>query len=184
MRKLLTAACVLTLAAFCSPANAALITFDATLNGAQEPTASTATGFGTVVLDDVADMITVNLSWTGLVGGPATAAHIHGPGAPGVNAPVLFPFSGVPSATSGSIPQQSFGITTAEIAQLEAGLYYMNIHNSTFPAGEIRGQLLAAAPEPSSLGLIVGALALIAALRRAQRPFPRLLERRSARVPA
>jgi len=145
MRKFLILPGVLALAAFCSSANAALVTFDATLNGAQEPTASTATGFGTVVLNDITDTITVNLSWSGLVGGPATAAHIHGPGAPGVNAPVLFPFTGVPNAVSGSIPQQSFGITTAEIAALEAGLYYMNIHDTTFPGGEIRGQLLAPA---------------------------------------
>src|SRR5262245_44852369 len=110
------------------PTLADLILFQASLDGAQEPSPSTATGFGTVLLDDSADTITVDLSWTGLTGGPATAAHIHCCAPPGSNAPVLFPFSGVPSATSGSIPEQTFSITPAQIAELEAGLMYMNIH--------------------------------------------------------
>jgi len=53
----------------------------------------------------------------------------------------LFPFSGVPSATSGSIPQQTFAITPTQVAQLRSGLFYFNIHNATFPGGEIRGQI-------------------------------------------
>src|SRR5580704_6052809 len=39
--------------------------FLANLDGPQEPTSSTATGFGTVVLNDAMDTITVDLSWTG-----------------------------------------------------------------------------------------------------------------------
>src|SRR6266478_1546773 len=82
-------------------------TFQATLNGLGEnpQNASPATGFGTVILNASQTQITVNESWTGLIGGPATASHIHGPGPVGVNAPVLFPFVGVPAATSGSIPE-------------------------------------------------------------------------------
>src|SRR6478609_5654866 len=97
-----------------------LILFEATLTGSQEvpPHAVSATGFGTVLLDDVADTITVNESWTGLTG-PATASHIHTPAPPGAIAPVVFPFAGVPAATSGSIPQQTFSISPAQIAQLE-----------------------------------------------------------------
>src|SRR5207237_624209 len=69
--------------------------------------------------------------------------------------PVLFPFSGVPAATAGSIPQQTFAITPAQVADLQAGLYYMNVHTTTFPNGEIRGQLqcpaaLTANPTPTS----------------------------------
>src|SRR6266853_4989119 len=78
-------------------------TFDANLLGTSEnpPNASPATGFGTVVLNAAQTQITVDENWSGLTA-PATASHIHGPGGVGTNAPVLFPFSGVPSATSGS----------------------------------------------------------------------------------
>ncbi len=112
------------------------------MTGAQEVPAnnSTATGSGTVVLNAEETMITVNLSFSGLTV-PATAGHIHGPATPGVNAPILFPFTGVPSATSGSIPQQMFAITPTQVAQLRNGMFYFNIHNATFPGGEIRGQI-------------------------------------------
>ncbi|HEY7211117.1 MAG TPA: CHRD domain-containing protein [Bryobacteraceae bacterium] len=148
------------LAVACTAANATTIMFNAVLTPNQEvppSIGSQASGFGSVVLDDVAGTITVNESWTNL-SAPATLSHIHGPAAPGSNASVLFPFAGVPSAVSGSIPQQVFPITTAQIADLEAGLDYMNVHDSLFPAGEIRGQLRAV-PEPASLALLgIGSL--------------------------
>jgi hypothetical protein len=114
----------------------------ANLVGSEEvpPTGSSGTGTGTVVLNAAQTQITVNLTFTGL-GSPANVAHIHGPGAPGMIAPIIFPFSGVPAATSGSIPQQTFAITPAQVADLQAGLYYMNVHSTNFPNGEIRGQL-------------------------------------------
>jgi hypothetical protein len=129
-------------------------TFEAFLSGAGEnPTnSSTATGFGTVVLSADQSQITVNENWAGLTGGPATASHIHGPGGVGTNANVLFPFSGVPSATSGSIPQQVFSITAQQVSYLFSGYLYMNVHTSVYPGGEIRGQLVPV-PEPASLAL-------------------------------
>ncbi len=118
------------------------LTFQTTLLGAEEvpPARSTAKGFGTVVLGPDQSTITVNVSFSGLTA-PATAGHIHGPAGAGTNASVIFPFTGVPAATSGSIPEQSFAITPTQIGYLTNGLLYMNIHNSTFPGGEIRGQL-------------------------------------------
>jgi hypothetical protein len=142
--------------------------FEANLDGAQEPTASTATGFGTVVLNNAQDMITVDLSWTGLVGGPATAAHIHCCALPGVNAGVLFPFV-IPNVTSGSMVEQTFAITPSQVSELEGGLMYMNIHNATFPGGEIRGQLDPVAPEPASTGLIGFGFAALSGLGVAAR---------------
>jgi hypothetical protein len=139
-----------------SRARADILNFNASLNGAQEtpPSGSAASGLGTVVLDTVAGTIKVNESWSGL-STPATASHIHGPAAPGVAAGILFAFSGVPSATTGAIPEQTFAITPAQIAQLEAGLFYFNVHSTAFPGGEIRGQILAApTPEPASLTLL------------------------------
>src|SRR5258708_246460 len=144
-------------------ASAQVLTFDANLQGFNEnpPNASPGTGFGQVVVNAAHTQITVDENWSGLTA-PATASHIHGPAGPGTNAPVLFPFSGVPAATSGAIPEQTFSITPENYNDLLNGLYYMNIHTSTFPGGEIRGQLFLV-PEPASmalLGLGVGALAL------------------------
>lgn len=137
---------------FCSPKLRADQIFTANLSGAQDvpPTNSTATGVATVDLNTLQTMITVNLTFSGLTG-TATAAHIHGPAPAGSNAGVLFPFTGVPSATSGSIPQQTFAIDSTQVGYLEAGDLYVNVHSTAFPGGEIRGQLLAATPEPASL---------------------------------
>jgi|ERR1051326_5939965 hypothetical protein len=151
-------------------------TFQATLTGLGEnpANASTATGFGTVVLNASQTQITVDESWSGLTS-PATASHIHGPGGIGpggnTNAPVIFPFSGVPSATSGSIPEQTFAISAQQVSWLFSGYLYMNVHDANFPGGEIRGQLLLV-PEPSTaafLGLGLGGLALQAFRKRTTR---------------
>jgi hypothetical protein len=144
-------------------------TFQATLNGAGEfpATGSTGTGFGTVILNAAQTSITVNESWSGITT-PATASHIHGVGGVGTNAPVIFPFSGVTAATSGSIPEQSFAINAQQVSWLFSGYLYMNVHDSTFPGGEIRGQLLLV-PEPSTVALLalgLGGIALQAHRRR------------------
>jgi len=136
------------------------------MSGSQEtpPNTSPGAGISTVRLDDVADTITVNTSFSGLTS-PATAGHIHL--APiGVAGPILFPFADVPNATSGVIPTQVFAITPTQISALEGGLLYVNIHTTEFPAGEIRGQLFAV-PEPATLGLL--GLAMAGALSMARR---------------
>ena len=154
--------------AFAAGTASAQTTFQAFLSGLGEvpPNASPATGFGTVVLNAVQTQITVNESWSGLVGGSASASHIH-TGPAGATGPVTFTFSSVPSATSGAIPQQVFSITAAQVTQLLLGNMYMNVHNAGFPGGEIRGQLLV--PEPGSLAVLgAGSLAL-ALLARSKR---------------
>jgi hypothetical protein len=155
-------------AAFSTGIASAQTTFQALLTGSQEssPNASTATGFGTVVLNAAGTQITVDESWSGLTGGPASASHIHGPAALGVAAGVLFGFSGVPAATSGTIPEQTFAITATQVGQLQGGLFYMNVHDATFPGGEIRGQLTLV-PEPSTWTLFgLGAVGLLWGMRR------------------
>lgn len=138
-----------------APARATIL-FEASLDSAQEggSVVSTATGHGTVLLNDAMDQITVNETWTGLTA-PASASHIH-TGAAGVNGPVTFPFSGVPAAVSGSIPEQSFAITAAQLANLQAGNMYFNIHDRNYAGGEIRGQIhQSTVPEPGSAALIL-----------------------------
>jgi hypothetical protein len=145
--------------------------FQAFLSGINEVPAngSPATGICTVTLNAAQTQITVDLSWSGLTA-PATAAHIHGPGGAGTNAGVIFPFSGVPAATSGAIPEQMFTINATQVGYLFSGYLYANVHTSTFPGGEIRGQLLLV-PEPSTASLL--GLAVVSAtvwrLRRSRR---------------
>lgn len=112
------------------------------LTGAQEvpPNGSTGTGVGTTSLSDDETMLTVDLSFTGL-GSNAMAAHLHAPAPAGVNSGVVFGLSGVPAATSGSIPTQTFAITPTQLDQFKQGLFYFNIHTVNFPNGEIRGQI-------------------------------------------
>ncbi len=155
-------------------ARADLITYQAFLTSAQEapPTSSIGTGIGIVILDTVADTIKVDLSWINLTSN-ATVAHIHGPASPGVNGPVLFPFTGVPASTVGAIPEQTFAITAAQIGFLQAGLFYFNVHSRLSPGGEIRGQIVATAiPEPSPIllssvfGMMVWGGRLLRRIRR------------------
>src|SRR5215510_2297448 len=100
-------------------------TIQAILSGLNEnpPNGSPGTGFGQVILNAAQTQITVDENWSGLTA-PATASHIHGPSVTGTNAPVLFPFSGVPGATAGSIPTQTFSITPTQVGYLFSGYLY------------------------------------------------------------
>ena len=76
------------------PTYAAGTAYKATLDGKSEvpPTTSTGTGTATVTYDPATKMVTWEGSFSGL-SGPATAAHIHGPGEAGKNAGVIVPLS-------------------------------------------------------------------------------------------
>jgi hypothetical protein len=154
-----------------SVAKADLFTYSTTLSGAQEvpPNASTATGLATGTYDTVTNIITLNLSWSGLIGGPAAAAHYHAPALPGVNAGVIQALTAFPAAVSGTY-SNSFVFSDANETNLLNGLVYLNIHNAQFPGGEIRGQIsLQAIPEPASLILLGTGIAAIGVAVRKRR---------------
>ena len=115
--------------------------FVAHLNGAQENPANLSAGRGTchIVLNAAQTQITVSCTYTGLHSN-AIAAHIHGNGAVGVNAPIIFDFGAV-SGTSGSINPAPFTISPAQLTSLRSHLMYVNIHSVDVPGGEIRGQI-------------------------------------------
>lgn len=140
----------------------AAILFSANLSGSQEvpPNLSPATGFGSVLLSDDQTSITVSLNFSGLLAAQ-TAAHIHGPAAPGVNGPVVFPLP------LGQVSNAVFAITPAQAATLMNELFYFNVHSQQFPGGEIRGQILAV-PEPAPWGLVALGLAALAIRARAK----------------
>ena len=131
---------VATLLAGCMSSNASTKTFHASLTPTQEvpPTASSGTGTGTFTLDTTTKMLTWSVTYTGLTG-PAGAAHIHGPAAPGANAGVEVNLS--PSGAPANPITGSMALTDAQIADLEGGKDYVNIHTGANKGGEIRGQI-------------------------------------------
>jgi hypothetical protein len=112
--------------------------FKATLDGKSEvpPTTSAGTGTADIDYDPASKKLSWKLTYSGL-SGPATAAHFHGPAAPGENAK---PAVAIPSATS-SPSEGSATLTDAQAADLEAGKLYINVHTAANPGGEIRGQV-------------------------------------------
>ena len=121
-----------------STAQAEQINFKADLAPAPG-VSSSGKGTATGSLDTNTKTLTWTVDYSGL-SGPATAAHIHGPADPGANAGIVVPFSGnLASPIKGSAT-----LTDAQIAQLEAGKWYVNIHTEANKPGEVRGQLLRA----------------------------------------
>ena len=98
------------------------------------PNASGATGTAKVDLDGTVLKWTVSYSGTT---GPITAGHFHGPAMPGANAGVVVPFTGpLASGFTGTAT-----LTPAQVADLKAGLWYINLHTAANPGGELRGQV-------------------------------------------
>jgi CHRD domain len=120
-------------------ASAAMIDFRATMDGKSElpPNASTGSGDVLARLDTADKKLTYTITYMGL-SGPATAAHFHGPAAPGANAGVAVPIGTNPtSPITGSVT-----LTDAQMADLEAGRWYANVHTAENKGGEIRGQMM------------------------------------------
>jgi hypothetical protein len=123
--------------------------FTTTLTPGQEPGGGgTGSGDGTVVL--TGNSLAIDITFSGMTSN-ATAMHIHGPAGVGTNAGVLYGLQtiGTLGATAGTIQgtvnlvNGTGGFTIEQqLAQLHAGLWYVNIHSAFRPAGEIRGQIV------------------------------------------
>ncbi|MFZ1699486.1 MAG: CHRD domain-containing protein, partial [Pyrinomonadaceae bacterium] len=105
--------------------------FKTNLSGAQEnpPVATTATGFGRVILNSSETEITASVYYEGLSSN-VTAGHIHGPAAAGTNGPVIFNMNVTAGQTSGSATDRVFQVSPAQVADLKAGLWYFNVHTT------------------------------------------------------
>jgi hypothetical protein len=175
-------------------ASSATLIYSANMAGSNEvpPTGSPATGFTLVTIDDVANSMNVQVTFSGLIGGPAGAAHIHCCIPIGQTTGIAVGFPGFPAATSGTY-DNTFDLTNAAIytstflaasggtaagaeAALLAGLAanqaYSNIHDAQFGGGEIRGFLRAGIPEPTSWALMITGFGLAGAALRRRRLAP------------
>lgn len=146
---------------FSTPATAVTYQLFTSLDGAQAGTLSPATGFGTLTYDDASNLLAWDISFSGLVG-TETISHFHGPAAPGVNA--------APTITLplGSPKTGSAMLTAAQETELLSELWYVNVHSTVAPAGEIRGQLLLV-PEPEAYAMMAIGLGLVGFMARGRK---------------
>ncbi len=120
-------------------------THHAELTGANEVPAVTtaATGEAWILIDPQNNSVRWYVTYEGLTG-PATGAPIHGPAGEGENADVIIDLGTGDTVDryNSPIEGETTGLTAEQIAQAEAGQWYVNIHTEANPAGEIRGQVV------------------------------------------
>jgi hypothetical protein len=118
-----------------------MFTLSGTANGANEVPAVTTSATGNVggSYNRQTNMLTYNITWTGLSGN-ATAAHFHGPALAGATAPPVITLTLTSPNASGNA-SGSATLTEAQEADLLAGKWYFNAHTADNPDGEIRAQV-------------------------------------------
>jgi len=121
-------------------AQAATVTYKATLSAAAEvpPTKSQGKGNAAVNVDAASKQISWRVEFAGLTGA-AMAAHIHCGAAAGANAGVSVPLGKAPDWASPLTGSAT--MTDAQLADLQAGKCYVNVHTAANKGGEVRGQL-------------------------------------------
>lgn len=108
-----------------------------------------------------------------------TNAHIHAPAPPGTAAGVVWGFIGTPfnntspndtvvtpfgTGVGGTVsatwnaPEGNNTTLTAQLPNILAGNSYINFHTTGFPGGAVRGQIVAAIPEPMTMTLMAAGL--------------------------
>ena len=179
-------------AAACAPGLAqAQSTIRAVASGPAEspPNGSPGSSVATFVIDGTT--MTAEVPFQDLLAG-TTMAHIHcctTSAFAGV-APIAIPFTDFPLGVTSGTYSQSFDLTDAAVfapdflaayggtpASASAALIdaivaneaYLNIHTSLYPAGEIRGFMVAAIPEPATWGMLGMGLAGLGMMARRRR---------------
>ena len=117
--------------------------FEARLRGSNvvPPVTTAARGQVRILLNEAGTEIQVFASFFDLSSNQTTAT-INGPAQPGATGAVIFNL-GTIGGTSGFFPVRTFTVTVEQVAQLRAGLWYVQIASANNPNGEIRGQLRA-----------------------------------------
>jgi len=100
------------------------------------PTASSGTGSALVTLNQGQSEVCWDISVSDLTS-PVILAHIHH-GAAGVNGPVVVDFMEPVNGLNGCVHADA---TLIMQIRLDPADFYVNVHTTMFPAGEVRGQL-------------------------------------------
>ncbi len=132
-------------------ASAAILTFEANLDGFQElpPNSSPGFGFGELTLDTVSGFVTItNSTYQDLLGNSSVVT-LNDAGF-GTNGVVILSLTlDNPGTTAGTF-SGSGTIPAGQVTDMINTNTYINIRSNVYPSGEIRGQLFIV-PEPSSL---------------------------------
>jgi hypothetical protein len=114
-----------------TPATPVMVTFAATLTPVTGAT-STASGDAMLTLNQTAKTFEIKVNFSGLM---PTHGHIHD-----ASGTIVIPFPDASVATSPITVSGS--ITDAQITELMANHYYVNLHTTAYPNGEISGTLI------------------------------------------
>jgi hypothetical protein len=75
-----------------------------------------------------------------------TSAHIHGPGAPGTNGPIVC------TLPAGAHKTGTWNFSEADQASIREELMYVDIHSVAAPGGDLRGQITTCVPKAAIVG--------------------------------
>jgi ABC-type xylose transport system permease subunit len=142
---LLSLAAVLTLGLFliaCNdhrafPPDARIALTSTTLSGAAElptPVSSSATGTFAGTLDRATRVLSYTVTYSGIT---PVAGHLHRVTTASGTGPVEIPFAALASPIIGTTTLT----TNTRVDSLINGFYYVNLHTTAFPGGEIRGNI-------------------------------------------
>ena len=106
------------------------------LSAASEVPPNSSSGTGTALVELEGNVLKWTVTYSGMTG-PVTAGHFHGPAPAGTNAGVALGFA--PPLASPIVGTAT--LTPAQVDQVKAGLWYVNLHTAANPGGEIRGQV-------------------------------------------
>ena len=175
---------VLLLALAAATVRGEILEFNFTLDGSQEvpPVVENSAGAAQLLYDTDTQMFDLDLMVFGIaladlfdVGPNLTPVHIH-MAPPGANGPVVVDLGYLGSFVDDALgirlqlQDELFGGIQGVLetnpddneAALFAGDLYINVHTVSYPAGEVRGQIV---PEPAGLGLLAAG-GVFATLRR------------------
>lgn len=134
-RYMLRTALFVLIAAMAASAAHGSVTFEATLDEAQNvpPTGSPATGTAVLVLNDAMTEVAYTVTYSELQG-TEVGSHFHN-GAPGENGSIMHPLP------MGTPKIGIWAVTIHDVGELFAGRVYVNVHSTLYFAGEIRGDI-------------------------------------------